>query len=100
MITSQESFNAAWEKWTDTERSEYLAARAESELAFDLAEQVYQARTEAGMTQAQLAAAMGVSQSHIPALEGGGVVPTVKTLDRIARATSHKLLVELAPAAA
>jgi ribosome-binding protein aMBF1 (putative translation factor) len=94
MRTSTESFNAKWEKWDDDQRAEYMTARAEAELAFDLAEQVYQARTGAGMTQAQLAQAMGVSQSHVSTLEGGGIVPTVKTLERIARATNRRLRVE------
>ena len=49
------------------------------------------ARREAGLTQAQLAAHLGVSQSAIAKLEREGCNPTVETLDRVLRATGHRL---------
>lgn len=55
------------------------------------------ARREAGLTQAQLAAALGVSQSAIAKLEREGCNPKVETLDRVLRATGHRLQL-IAPA--
>ncbi|MFT4187428.1 MAG: helix-turn-helix transcriptional regulator [Aeromicrobium sp.] len=64
----------------------------------DLAQAIYDARTAAGMTQAQLAEAMGVSQSYISDLEGGGSVPMVLTLAKVAHAVGGSLRVQIAAA--
>lgn len=55
------------------------------------------ARRAAGMTQAELAARLGVSQSAVAKLEREGANPTVKTLDRVLRPTGHRLQL-IAPA--
>lgn len=55
------------------------------------------ARRAAGLTQAQLAARLGVSQSAIAKLEREGSNPTVETLDRVLRPTGHRLQL-IAPA--
>lgn len=55
------------------------------------------ARREAGLTQAQLAKHLGISQSMIAKLERDGSNPTVGTLDRVLRATGHRLQL-IAPA--
>ena len=55
------------------------------------------ARREAALTQAELAANLGVSQSAIAKLEREGCNPTVETLDRVLRATGHRLQL-IAPA--
>jgi transcriptional regulator with XRE-family HTH domain len=49
------------------------------------------ARTDAGLTQAQLARRLGTSQPAIVKLERPGANPTVRTLDRVLRATGHRL---------
>ena len=95
MRTYDEAFAETWQKWTPEQRAEFEAAGDEAELSLLLAEIVYRARTEAGMTQAELARAMGVSQSHVSALEGGGVVPTIRTLAKVAKATRRHLRIEL-----
>lgn len=95
MKTSDEVFAEVAATWTPEQRAEYEQAGEDVELALHLAELVYQARTEAGMTQADLARAMGVSQSHVSALEGGGAVPTVRTLARVAKATRRHLRIDL-----
>ena len=41
---------------------------------------VFRLRTEAGLTQAELAARMGTTQSAIARMEGGGVRPTLERL--------------------
>ena len=55
------------------------------------------ARRAAGLTQAELAARLGVSQSASAKLEREGSNPTVETLDRVLRPTGHRLQL-IAPA--
>lgn len=55
------------------------------------------ARRAAGLTQAELAASLGVSRSVIAKLEREGSNPTVETLDRVLRPTGHRLQI-IAPA--
>jgi transcriptional regulator with XRE-family HTH domain len=49
------------------------------------------ARTAAGLTQAELARRLGTSQPAVVKLERPGANPTVRTLDRVLRATGHRL---------
>jgi len=49
------------------------------------------ARAEANLTQAELARRLGTSQPAIVKLERPGANPTVRTLDRVLRATGHRL---------
>ena len=55
------------------------------------------ARRAAGLTQAQLAERLRISQSAIAKLEREGSNPTVETLDRVLRPTGHRLQL-IAPA--
>jgi transcriptional regulator with XRE-family HTH domain len=50
------------------------------------------ARTAAGMTQRELAAAAATSQSAVAAIESGRKQPTVATLDRLLRALGTELV--------
>ena len=68
-------------------RAEYEALEPE----FALASALIEARSRAGMTQAQVAAAMGTTQAVIARLEGGRVKPSTRTLERFARATGTRL---------
>lgn len=61
---------------------------------------VHRVRTDAGLTQAELADRMGTTQSAIARMEGGGVRPTLETLEKLARATGSDLVVGMAPAVA
>jgi ribosome-binding protein aMBF1 (putative translation factor) len=83
---------------TQAERAEFDAAEAEEEARLRLAELVYAARTNAGLTQTELARRMGTKQSVISAIENGGQVPTVPMLWRIAHALDLNLNIELAAA--
>ncbi len=58
---------------------------------FELAKAIIEARTKAGLTQAQLAKRMKTTQSVIARLEGGRVNPSTITLARIAKATGSHL---------
>jgi transcriptional regulator with XRE-family HTH domain len=49
------------------------------------------ARREAGLTQAELARRLGVSQAAVAKLERPGANPTVQTLDSVLAAAGHRL---------
>jgi ribosome-binding protein aMBF1 (putative translation factor) len=83
---------------TADERAAYDAAAAEEELRLQLAELVYTARTQAGLSQAELAARAGTRQSVISAIENGAQVPTVPMLARLAQALGRSLHIDLAAA--
>jgi transcriptional regulator with XRE-family HTH domain len=48
-------------------------------------------RLRAGLTQAELAGRLGISQAAVAKLESPRANPTVDTLDRALRATGHRL---------
>ena len=60
---------------------------------FELAAALIKARTEAGLTQNQLAARMGTTQSVIARMEGGKSRPSTTTLQKLAAATGTRLRV-------
>ena len=64
-------------------------ARADEEYA--LVEAMVRARTAANLTQSELAARIGTTQSAIARLEGGRLSPSVRTLRRYAEATGMRL---------
>ncbi len=69
----------------------YRAAYDELGPEFELARSLIEARTRAGLTQAQLARRMKTTQSVVARLEGGRVRPSTKTLEKVARATGTRL---------
>lgn len=86
------------DKWLD--ESEYREEYERLGPEFELARSLIEARTAAGLTQAELALRMGTTQSVIARLEAGRVQPTTATLQRIARATGTRLKIAFEPAAA
>jgi len=78
-------------RMTPTEKSAYREAYDEAGLAHELATLVYDARMAAGVTQAELARRMGTHQSVIARLENAGGMPSIPTLDRLARALGMHL---------
>ena len=62
---------------------------------FDLARELIAARMRAGLTQAQVAARMGTTQSVIARLESGAQMPSVKTLLKFAKATQSRPIIKL-----
>ena len=74
-------------------RKEYAMADAE----FAIIEALIRARTEAKLSQTELAKLLGTTQSAIARLEGGGVSPSLSTLRRYAEATGTRLHLELRP---
>ncbi|MFE1784131.1 helix-turn-helix domain-containing protein [Streptomyces sp. NPDC059506] len=76
-------------------QEEYAAAR----LRFELGEAVRGRRLELGLSQSELGLMAGMTQSAVARFEGGGTVPTIPVLDRLARALDLGLKVELTPRA-
>jgi transcriptional regulator with XRE-family HTH domain len=70
-------------------KAEYDALAPE----FEIAAELLRARLHAGLSQAELAARMGTSQSTIARLENGHTLPSTKTLLRYAEATGSKFQV-------
>src|SRR4051795_3669342 len=75
-------------------KAEYDALAPE----FEIAAELLRARLRAGLSQAELAARMGTSQSAIARLESGQTLPSTKTLLRYAEATGSKFHVRLSAA--
>jgi DNA-binding XRE family transcriptional regulator len=75
-------------------KAEYDALAPE----FEIAAELIKARVGAGLSQAELAARMGTSQSTIVRLESGQTLPSAKTLLRYANATGSKFQVRLSAA--
>ncbi len=76
---------------------EYRKAYEALEGEFDLAKSVIEARNRVGLTQAELARKMGTTQPVLARLEGGRARPSMRTLDRLARATGTRLLIRFEP---
>lgn len=74
---------------------EFAAAYAEADAEYSVIEAMIAARTAAGLTQAEVAARAGTTQSAIARLEGGSVSPTVETLRKYAKAVGKRLKVEM-----
>jgi transcriptional regulator with XRE-family HTH domain len=58
---------------------------------------IRQARTDAAMTQAELASRAGLSQPAIARLERGDSNPTIATLANVVAATGHRLILAATP---
>lgn len=78
------------ESWPEI-RAEYrrLGAR------FEVLDQIVRARARLGMTQAELASAMGTTRSAISRLEAGNHAPTIDTLADAAAALGLDLKIRL-----
>jgi DNA-binding XRE family transcriptional regulator len=74
-------------------RAEYEALEPE----FAITRAMIRARSEAGMTQCDVAAALGVSQSAVAQIEAGRNV-SLKSLHRYAKAVKHEVRIDLVPA--
>ena len=74
---------------------EVAAAYAEADAEYSMMETMIRARTEAGLTQAEVAERTGTTQSAIARLEGGRVSPTVETLRKYAKAVGKTLRVDM-----
>ena len=90
-IPAEESFRE-WKK-----DPKYVAAYEALESEFALASALIEARSEADMTQEDVAQAMGTTQAVVARLESGKVLPSTRTLERFARATRTRLRISFEP---
>jgi ribosome-binding protein aMBF1 (putative translation factor) len=90
-IPADESF-ARWKK-----DPRFVAAYNALEAEFALAASLIKARSEADMTQEQVAQAMGTTQAVVARLESGKVLPSTRTLERFAKATRSRLRISFEP---
>jgi transcriptional regulator with XRE-family HTH domain len=74
-------------------RREYEALQEE----FSLAAALIEARARAGLTQEQVAQRMKTTQAVVARLEGGGSMPSPRTLERYAKATGTRLKISFEP---
>jgi ribosome-binding protein aMBF1 (putative translation factor) len=66
------------------------AAYEEMTPEFQLAREVIKARTDAGLSQSELAERMGTTQPFVARLESGNTFPSIRTLLKVAKATGKK----------
>ena len=76
----------------------YRAAHAALAPEFELARELIAARSRAKLTQAALAARMGVPQSAVARIESGRHWPSRRTLERYAKATKTRPVIKLVAA--
>jgi transcriptional regulator with XRE-family HTH domain len=67
----------------------------EAGLSLDLPDLIFETRAGAGMNQAQLAAALGISQAAVAAWESGSEVPRVDMLERLAQVCGKRLHIRI-----
>jgi transcriptional regulator with XRE-family HTH domain len=88
---------ANYSRWDDVKskrRAPSAETRAGIEQDLALAQLIYDLRTEAGLSQRELAERMGTTQSVISRLEeGGGAKNRIDTLARVAGALGRHLVV-------
>lgn len=86
-----------YSRWDDLKRTRPPVPdlrRAEIQQALALGQLIYDLRAEAGLSQRELAARMGTTQSVISRLEeGGGARNRIDTLARVATALGRHLVV-------
>ena len=76
-----------------TERSVSGKGGQECGAGSGLAQAVIAVRRQAGLTQQELAEKMGTTQPVIARLESGHAQPSMRTLERLAKATGSRLVV-------
>jgi len=82
-------------KWM--KEPKYRKAYEALEVEFALASAVIAARNRAGLTQQELARKMGTTQPVVARLESGRTRPSMRTLERLAKATGSRLLISFQP---
>lgn len=88
-------FSRLTEKWSRDPK--FRAEYDRQEPAFAAAFALASARNRAGLSQKQLADKLGTSQSHIARIESGRHLPSVRMIERYARALSCDIRIELVP---
>ena len=90
-IPVEEAFSV-WDK-----NPKFRAAYDALEDEFALAAALIEARAKADMTQEEVAAAMGTTQTAVARMESGRTMPSTRTLERFAKATGMRLRISFEP---
>ena len=90
--TTVDDLHKKWMKNPKYQR-EYEALEHE----FLLSAALIEARAHAGLTQEQVAQRMKTTQAVIARLEGGGSMPSTRTLEKYAKATGTRLKISFEP---
>lgn len=95
------SDRASWADVRDRRMAEPGAKQAydAARLAYELGRTVRQLREARGWSQTDLAKAASMTQSAVARFEGGGTVPSLPVLERLAGALDADLVVQLTPRA-
>ncbi|MGC5010273.1 helix-turn-helix domain-containing protein [Streptosporangium sp. DT93] len=95
------SEQGSWRELRDRRMAEPGAAEAyeAARIAYELGRTVRTMREGRGWSQSDLAREAGMTQSAVARFEGGGTVPTLPVLERLARALGADLEVRLTPKA-
>lgn len=72
---------------------EFKAEHEKSRVEFELVRALIAARMEANITQQELAERSGVRQSNISRIESGYCLPTLTTLQALAKGMNKKLVI-------
>lgn len=84
--------------WTEQkEDPEFKEYCEEMQPVADFAKSILNARLQAGMTQRELSKLSGFPQAEISRLESCEISPSLKTMQRLARALNLRLKIELVP---
>lgn len=79
----------------ELENLEFAKAWEETELEYQIKEMLVAARIEKKMTQQELSQKSGVRQSNISRIEKGVCVPTLNTLNELAKGLGKRLKIEM-----
>jgi ribosome-binding protein aMBF1 (putative translation factor) len=90
--TTVDDLHKKWMK-NSKYRREYEALEEE----FSLSAAMIEARAHAGLTQEQVAQRMKTTQAVVARLEGGGSMPSTRTLEKFAKATGTRLKISFEP---
>ncbi|MCY3769534.1 MAG: helix-turn-helix transcriptional regulator [Gammaproteobacteria bacterium] len=86
------TINELHDRWN--READYREAYEKLGPEFDLARALIEARTRAGITQAEMASRMETTQSAVARLESGRIPPSMRTLEKVARATGTRLRIQ------
>ena len=86
-------FNTIKDQWI--KELEFIQEYEALELEYAISLELIKARSDAGLTQEEVARRMGTTQPVIARLESGNIHPSVKTLSKYASATGKSLEVHL-----
>lgn len=75
----------------------FADAWQESSLEYEICRMLIRLRTEKGYTQKELSAITGIRQSNISRIENGTALPTIKTINTIAKSLGMRLKLEFVP---